>query len=276
MTVAEVQRIQLKIVVVGDRAVGKTSLINRYVFNTFSPVYKGTLGSRVNFLVFQEILGGDHIVEAEIALFDLMGETAARDSFKDVMFYGTNGFFAVADATRRDTMLSLPVWVETVRSVAGDVPCQILVNKADLAPDQSISREDTALLLAEFPDVPFHLTSAKTSEGIERAFDALVDAIVSASLSKSMVQRKSRVAATKVLTFAKRRGPLGVTKKELMLAFKDIDVNVLVREVYDLSQLGLVVLEETGPASFRIVITEKGERQLDGQEAPRGVMKKAA
>jgi small GTP-binding protein len=266
---------QIKLVVVGDRAVGKTSLINRYVFNTFNPVYKGTLGSRVSFLVFQEVLGGDHVVEAEIALFDLMGETAVRDSFKDIMFYGTTGFFAVADVTRRETILSLPVWVETVRSVAGDVPYQILMNKADLAPDQAISREDTALLLAELPGVPYHLTSAKSSEGIERAFDALVDSVVNAALAKSRVQRKTRVVATKVLEFARRRGPTGVSKKELLMVFKDIDVKALMQEVQDLSQLGLVTLEETGPASFRIVLTEKGERELERLQGPRSVMEEA-
>ena len=268
---AEVRRMKLKLVVVGDRGVGKTSLINRYVFNNFSEVYEGTLGSRLSFLVFQEVLGSDQVIEAEIALFDLMGEKAVRDKFKEIMFWGTHGFFAMADVTRRETILSLPAWIRTVQSVAGEVPYQILINKADLAPDRAISPEDTALLLSELPGAPFHLTSAKTSEGIERAFDALVDAVVNAALEESRVTRKTRVVVTRVLEFAKRRGPTGVSKKELLMAFKDLDVNALMREVQDLHALGLVTMEETGPASFRIVITEKGERELQRGTEPRPI-----
>ncbi len=274
--VDEVQRMKLKLIVVGDRGVGKTSLINRYVFNAFSDVYKGTLGSRASFLVFQEVLGGAQVVEAEVALFDLMGERAVRDSFKDIMFYGTHGFFAIADATRRETILSLPEWVETVQSVAGDIPYQILINKADLAPDKAITAADTSLLLEVLPGAPYHLTSAKTSEGIERAFDALVDSVVNGVLAKSRARRKVRVVATKVLEFAKRRGAIGVSKKELLIVFKDVDVNALMREVQDLSQLGFLIYEETGPGSFRIMITEKGERELAHGTEPQAVSPDAA
>jgi small GTP-binding protein len=260
--VRAIRRMKLKVVVVGDRTVGKTSLVNRYVFDTFSDVYHGTLGSRLNILSFSQVVSGDELIEADIALFDLMGERSAREAFKDVMFWGTNGFLVVADVTRRETISSIPGWIETVESVAGEIPHHILLNKADLA-GGSISPEDTEWLIAQLPGVPYHLTSAKTAEGVERAFESLVRSMVDKSLEKSRLRRKTLVVGGRILEFASRRGRIGVTNKELLTGFKQLDVPSLMKEVDSLVKLGLVTREESGPASFRIVITEKGAQEIE-------------
>jgi len=64
----------------------------------------------------------------------------------------------------------------------------------------------------------------------------------------------------KVLAFALRRGRTGVTKNELLAAFKDLDYIGLMREVEDLEKAGLLTREEMGPANFRVLLTEEGER----------------
>ena len=253
---------KLKLVVVGDRAVGKTSLVNRYVFDTFSDVYHGTLGSRLSILAFSRVVEGEELVEAEVALFDLMGERSARDTFKDVMFWGTNGFLVVADVTRRETIESIPGWIETVQSVAGEVPHHILLNKADLA-GGAVSPQDTEWLLAQIPGAPYHLTSAKTAEGVERAFESLVHSMVERSLAKSRHRKKTLIVGSRILEFAARRGRIGVTKKEILASFKQLDVASLMQEVESLKKLGMVTVEDTGPASFRIVLTEKGAGEIE-------------
>src|SRR3972149_5434901 len=105
---------KLKIVVLGDRAAGKTSLIQRYVFNTFSEVYQGTLGAKLHLLEFTKEISGQDIVEADIGLFDLMGEHSARDHFRDALFWGAHGFIAVCDVTRPETFDSLSEWIAIV------------------------------------------------------------------------------------------------------------------------------------------------------------------
>ncbi len=266
-----ITRVKFKVCLVGDRGVGKTSLLNRYVFNYFDARYRGTLGANLRYLNVQQAVGGRHLVEAETAFFDLMGETHVRDNFKDIFFWGTQGFLAVADVTRPETVRSLSDWIYAVQGVAGEVPFRILVNKVDLTEERTVSPEATAALLDAFPGVPYHLTSAKTGAGVERAFDALTDAMVDAALEHAKVRRQSRIVGDRILAFAFRRGALGVGKKDLLTAFKDLSVEMVMREVDDLQTLGLAIVEATGPASFRLQITAKGERELDRILAPEHV-----
>jgi len=80
---------QLKIVLVGERKVGKTSWLERYVQNHFSEEYTGTLGGRVYPTDLEVGLDGDDIALARVAFFDLMGEHSVRQVFSQPFFYGT-------------------------------------------------------------------------------------------------------------------------------------------------------------------------------------------
>ena len=264
--VERISRMKLKICLVGERAVGKTSLLSRYVFNTFDVVYKGTLGSKMSLLSFKQIVAGNELVEAQVALFDLMGERAIRDSFRDVVFWGAHGFLAVADVTRSHTLQCLPEWVDCVHSVAGEIPFGILINKIDQAPSGNVDPKDAKWLQSTFPDVPYYLTSAKTNEGVEAAFDSLIEGIVASVLAKSMTRRETKLISERLLDFARRRGNCGVTKNDLLKAFKVTDISSLMKEVEDLNRLGLIILEPTGPASFVIRLTDKGEKELESIE----------
>lgn len=261
--VDRIERMKLKLCVVGDKAAGKTSLLNRYVFNSFSETYQRTLGSRLCLLTVQELVAGDQLVEAKVALFDLMGERGMRDSFKEIMFWGANGFLAVADITRPETIRSLPEWIRTVQSVAGDIPFRVLLNKVDLVPSGAIRPEDTAFLMSTLPGVALDLVSAKSGAGAGEAFDKIIGTAVGAGLEKSRLRRKTRIVGERILAFAKRRGLMGIGKREILASFPEVDPNILMREVEDLHQLGLVALELCGPASFRLKLTEKGERELE-------------
>ena len=261
--VQTLRRMKLKVCLVGDRGVGKTSLLNRYVFDNFSSEYAGTVGSRLCSITLQEVMPGGQLVDAEVAFFDLMGEKGFRDAFKEVMFWGCHGFLAVADLSRRETILSLPGWIGAARSIAGDIPFRILVNKVDTNPESAIGPNDTAWLLDEFPDVPIRVTSARTGEGVERAFDSLLDAMVGAELTRSRSTRAARLVADRILLFAKKRGLFGVGKKEILAAFKEVDHNMLMREVEYLKALGIVTVESTGPNSFRLRLTQNGEKEAE-------------
>jgi hypothetical protein len=250
---------QLKICVIGDRSVGKTSLIQRYVFNAFSDAYQGTLGTKMHLLQFVKEIAAEETVEAEVALFDLMGEHNARDLFRDALFWGAHGFIAVCDATRAETFESLIEWVNVVRSIAGDVPYRILLNKTDLLSESVLPFEFRDRLRAAFPNVPYSLVSAKTGAEVERAMSLLLGATVNNVLEKSRARRAGRVVGNRILTFAARRGPTGVTKNELLVAFKAVDYNLMMTEVDHLERAGLVVVEEIGPANFRAILTADGE-----------------
>lgn len=248
---------KLKLCLVGDPAVGKTSLIHRYVFNAFSDTYRSTLGSKMHLLSFSKYVASDEIVEVQIALFDLMGQHATRDAFRDAMFYGTHGFLAVADLSRPETVYEVGPWVEGVRSAAGDVPCAILLNKADLA--GTIGPRETTWLLRTYRHVPYALTSAKTGEGVAPAFEALTERVVQGILGKARARRQMNLLGERILVHARRRGAIGVTKSELLAALRGTDYESVMAAVDALARLGYVVREDIGPGNFRVVLTPKGE-----------------
>lgn len=262
----ELRKMRLKICVVGDREVGKTSLIQRYVFDTFSDAYHGTLGTKLHLLQFVKEVNAREKVEADVALFDLMGEHSAMDLFRDAMFWGAHGFVAVCDIARSDTTESLVGWVNAVKSVAGNVPYRILVNKADLLPEAALPSRLLARLGLMFPHVPYSLVSAKTGAEVERAMGLLIEDVVNGVLTESRVRRAGRLLGNRILAFAGKRGATGVTKNELLGAFRAQDYDALMNEVSNLEKTGLIVIEEIGPASFRVILTPEGETAIKSLE----------
>ncbi len=252
---------KLKICLVGERGVGKTSLARRYVYDEFNDAYEATLGSELHRIQYTQHARSDPLVEAEVALFDYMGEHGAREKFRDALFYGTHGFLAVADASRVETLYALPSWINSVFYVAGEVPYRVLINKVDTARDgaESVPR----WLETYLPGARYSVTSAKTGQEVERAFELLVDEVVESILQRSRARRLASIASSRILMFAARRGLTGVTKNELLGAFKDLDYHALINEVTNLAKFELVVREEIGPANFRIVVTEKGTAALE-------------
>ena len=254
-----IRKMKLRVCVVGERAVGKTSLIRRYAFNEFEDAYSGTLGAKLYLLAFNKQASTHEHVEAQVGLFDFMGENAPRDAFRDAMFWGTHGYLAVADLGRPETLHRLPAWVNAVRYVAGDIPFTILLNKADLVPNGAIGPEETQYLLATFPNVPYAVASAKTGAGIANVFSSLFGRVVDGILTKSLDRQQLNILASRVLGFAHKRGSLGVTTNELLTAFKGADYGGLMTEVHALERLGYIRLEQTAPNNYRIALTAPGE-----------------
>ena len=157
--------IRKKICLVGAFAVGKTSLVARFVKQMFSENYHTTIGVKVDKKVL-EVEGQD----VTLVIWDLYGE----DDFQKLRtsyLKGSAGLLFVADGTRRsslDTAFALRVRIaETI----GEIPCSLLVNKADLEPDWELGPADLEGLRASGHDL--HLTSAKTGAGVEEAFQSL-------------------------------------------------------------------------------------------------------
>src|SRR5437763_13047069 len=99
-----IQQKHLKIVLVGDRRVGKTSLLERYMKNHFAEAYTGTLGGRVYPTDLEIGLEGEDIALAHIAFFDLMGEHSVRPVFAEPFLFGTQGVLAACDVERPDAL----------------------------------------------------------------------------------------------------------------------------------------------------------------------------
>lgn len=170
----------IKLVLCGDSAVGKSSLISRYARDEFSDTVLQTVG--VEFVTKIVAVRG---ADARIQLFDLAGQERYRAVTKSV-FRGSKGALLVYDITRRGSFDSIPAWLDTLQAEVGPTCCVILVgNKCDREGERQVSREE-ADTFARAHGLSFLETSAKDRTNVERAFVWLVNSIVDTTPLPSM------------------------------------------------------------------------------------------
>jgi small GTP-binding protein len=172
----EVKRMKVKVCLVGEAAVGKTSLIRRFVLDNFDDKYIQTLGTKVSKKEITIPNDGTGEMKIDMTIWDIMGQKGFRELLKEAYFYGAKGILAVCDATRKKTLEDLDDWIEGVYSVTGKIPIEFLANKVDLK-DQVQIAEDDLVQAARAYDSPFHFTSAKMGMNVEIAFQSLAERI---------------------------------------------------------------------------------------------------
>lgn len=188
--VSELEKVKAKICLVGEAAVGKTSLIRRYVLDDFDDKYITTLGAKVSKKMMEFNLSNNGIrIGMDMTIWDIMGEKGFRDLVKEAFFVGTRGILAVCDITRYDTLKELDDWVQSVFKVVGNIPVVFAVNKVDLKDEVLLMYGDAELDQASRAfDAHYLYTSAKTGENVEEAFKLLGERIVESSISPRLAK----------------------------------------------------------------------------------------
>jgi small GTP-binding protein len=157
--------IQKKICMLGASAVGKTSLVSRFVRSIFSDKYHTTVGVKVDKKVVA--LGEDQM---DLLLWDLYGEDEFQ-KMRTSYLRGSSGYVLVADGTRHETLEKAVVLQNRTEETLGKVPFVLVLNKTDLADKWEV--DDAAIEELGRRGWPAFRTSAKTGEGVEQAFLAL-------------------------------------------------------------------------------------------------------
>src|SRR6266536_64204 len=118
----EVKRMKVKVCLVGEAAVGKTSLIRRFVLDNFDDKYIQTLGTKVSKKeLTSAVPDSSGELKIDMTIWDIMGQKGFRELLKEAYFYGARGILAVCDVTRRKTLDDLDDWIEGVYSVTGKI-----------------------------------------------------------------------------------------------------------------------------------------------------------
>ncbi len=185
----EVRR--LKLCLMGDGAVGKTSLIHRFVHDRFDEKYKYTLGTSLckKDVLFEEGPEGPFL--ANLVIWDIMGQQTLLPRFSRTYFKHADGALAVCDLTRPPSLSSLKDWIGHLEGISPNAHTVILANKSDLAEEIRIGQGDIEAF-ATPRETPWFLTSAKTGENVEAAFKALTARIVGgASLPRGVSTGRS-------------------------------------------------------------------------------------
>lgn len=157
---------QKKICMLGAPAVGKTSLVRRFVHGIFSERHHTTAGVKIEKKLVEH--GGQRLL---LMLWDLHGEDEFR-KLKLAYLRGACGHLIVADGTRPETLERAYALQD---AIGDDTPFLLLLNKADLEGEWALSGEDLAE--AERRGWTTLETSAKTGANVERAFLTLTQKI---------------------------------------------------------------------------------------------------
>lgn len=157
--------IQKKICMLGGFAVGKTSLVSRFVSSIFSDKYLTTIGVKIDrkpIVVDQSTIN--------IVIWDIAGE----DEFQTVQrsyLRGSSGYLLVADGTRASTFETACELQKNAEDTVGRVPFILALNKSDLAAEWQVDPRAYARLAEQGWTIT--RTSAKTGAGVEETFQTL-------------------------------------------------------------------------------------------------------
>jgi len=153
-----------KICMLGDFGVGKTSLVARFVRNTFSEKYLTTVGVKVD---SRHVALDD--ANVKLVVWDIAGKSAL-DALNLNYLRGATGLVLVADGTREASLRTALNLLMQARDVLADPVVVLVVNKLDLVERWQVAPATVAELRRT---LPVFETSAQTGDGVEAAFAEL-------------------------------------------------------------------------------------------------------
>ncbi|MFW9964316.1 MAG: GTP-binding protein [Candidatus Sifarchaeia archaeon] len=165
-----------KLVFLGEGAVGKTSLVGRYVYDSFEGDYLATIGTdiHVKMVKLDEIL-------VKLVIWDIAGQ----DNFAQLRrayYMNASGAFFVFDTTRPETIERVDEWINALFTVTGKIPLVLLENKVDLESALTLNEKEAVKKKHGVPIIP---TSAKEDTNVEEAFRQMTrDILVKSRVKK--------------------------------------------------------------------------------------------
>lgn len=167
------KKVLLKVIILGDSGVGKTSLMNQYVNKKFSTSYKATIGA--DFLT-KEVTVDDRIVTLQL------WDTAGQERFQSlgVAFYrGADCCVLVYDVNSSKSFETLDSWRDEFLIQASprdpdNFPFVVLGNKVDMGEERRmISQKRATTYCQQRGNMPYFETSAKDNVNVEQAFEVI-------------------------------------------------------------------------------------------------------
>jgi small GTP-binding protein len=158
-----------KIVFLGEGAVGKTSLVGRYVYDSFEGDYLATIGTDIHVKIVDV-----NDTRVKLVIWDIAGQ----DNFAQLRrayYMNASGAFFVFDTTRPETIRRIDDWINALYAVTGEIPLVLLENKTDL--ESGLDDTERESIAAKY-NTPILKTSAKEDVNVEEAFREVTSEIL--------------------------------------------------------------------------------------------------
>ena len=161
--------IPLKITMIGNSYVGKTSILKRYLDNKFE---KDSTLATINVSFRTKQIKVDPYTIADLKIWDTAGQEQYRSITKSYI-NGSNGILVIFDLTNEKSFYELKSWMDEIKNVIDVTKVEIILvgNKSDL-PDQKVSKEE-ALKFAKDNNMEYQVVSAKDGLNIEPLFEKI-------------------------------------------------------------------------------------------------------
>src|SRR6266571_1626722 len=174
--------VKRKVLLLGDGAVGKTSMIRRFVVDKFSDDYITTIGTKVTKKDLR-LESPSGATDLTFMIWDVLGQKGYK-GIQDSSFQGAKGALLIYDVSRPETAESLQdYWIPHLLDITDAIPIIVVGNKVDLVASRRAAQEELDEL-KDALEVKGFLSSAKTGENLEAGFLALAKSVISDSGGK--------------------------------------------------------------------------------------------
>eukprot|EP00128_Syssomonas_multiformis_P007001 Colp12_sorted_trinity150504_noHs@25074 len=211
----EQETLQLKVIVLGDGAVGKTSLAMRFTQDHFAKSYKQTIG--LDFFMKRLVLPGPSgDIHVAMQLWDIGGQTIGGKMLTNYI-YGSNAVLLVYDVTNYASFQNVEDWYRLVQKTYENEPhmpyVALVGNKTDITHMRTVKLDKHAQFAAEHGMHSFQV-SAKTGDDVQLCFHKIAADLAGVTLSKPDFEVATKVIKAEVLAHPTAGGAAPQQSKE--------------------------------------------------------------
>ena len=158
---------QIKLIIIGEPGVGKTSLVKKFVSGQFTSDYRASIGT--NLFIKKLNLGSEKIVTIQI--WDIAGQERWT-KMRHIYYRGANGVLIVGDIARKNTFFQIEeFWSLDLKNYCDNIPIILIANKNDLS--MNISKEEVENIKKKINAIDLLFTSAKIGNNVEKSFELI-------------------------------------------------------------------------------------------------------
>ena len=198
--------ISVKMVLMGECAVGKTSLLSRFIKNDFKESTMSTIATD-----FHTVIGNHEERPTRVQIWDTAGQERYRSLIPSFLNQ-CDGVILVFDLTSRESFLKIDDWIGLIKDRIEDNGRMLIIgNKSDLADKRKVSTEE-AKAYCEKLHLFYWETSAKmnSDQNVQKAFDEIITSCLNDKIEEDNIENQQRISR---LSNYKRGSIKGVKQK---------------------------------------------------------------